>query len=64
MATKKKPTYNEAVAELEDILQKMQSDKLDIDLLASMTKRAKELINICREKLLAAANSLNETDEA
>lgn len=44
-------TYTQAMQELEAIITKMQSDNCDIDALASYTKRAAELIKICREKL-------------
>lgn len=44
-------TYTKAMQELEDIVNKMQSDTCDIDALADYTKRAAELIKYCREKL-------------
>ena len=34
----KELSYNKAVSELEDILRQMQSDALDIDLLAAYTR--------------------------
>lgn len=43
--------YSAAVAELESIVSKMQSDSCDIDSLASYTTRALELLKFCKEKL-------------
>ena len=53
-------TYEKALAELESILKEMQSDKCDIDKLASMTKRATELIAACRAKLTATEAELRQ----
>ncbi|MCM1450641.1 MAG: exodeoxyribonuclease VII small subunit [Clostridium sp.] len=53
-------TYEKALAELEEILKEMQSDKCDIDKLASMTKRATELIAGCRSKLTATEGELRQ----
>lgn len=44
-------TYTQAVAEIEEILRMMQSDTLDIDLLAAYTRRATELLSECRRRL-------------
>lgn len=44
-------TYTQAVAEIEEILRMMQSDTLDIDLLATYTRRATELLSECRRRL-------------
>ena len=43
--------YSEAIAELESITAKMQSQDCDIDSLATLTSRALELLKICKEKL-------------
>ncbi len=51
-------TYNHAVAELEDIIRRMQSDALDIDLLATYTRRATELLAECRRRLTATDEEL------
>lgn len=44
-------SYAKAVAELEEIVAKMQSENCDIDLLADYTSRALELLQFCRAKL-------------
>ena len=43
--------YEQAVAELETIVKKMENDELDIDSLAEQLKRAKQLIQLCKDKL-------------
>lgn len=52
--------YEKALTELEAILKEMQSDQCDIDKLASMTRRATELIAACRKKLTATEDELRQ----
>lgn len=49
--TKKKITYNEAISEIEEILQKIENEELDVDDLSEKVKRVSALIKICKEKL-------------
>ncbi|MDE5608413.1 MAG: exodeoxyribonuclease VII small subunit [Muribaculaceae bacterium] len=51
-------SYKDAMAELEQILAKMQSDNCDIDSLAAYTRRATELITECRSRLTATDEEL------
>lgn len=48
----KKISYNEALAELEEILRSIEGEDVDIDALAGKVERASELIRHCRERLL------------
>lgn len=48
---KKEIKYEEAVAQLEEIVDKMENDELDIDQLTEQLKRAKELVKLCKDKL-------------
>lgn len=48
---KKELKYEEAVALLEEIVDKMENDELDIDQLSDQLKRAKELVKLCKDKL-------------
>lgn len=48
---KKEIKYEEAVAQLEEIVEKMENDELDIDQLSEQLKRAKELVKYCKDKL-------------
>lgn len=52
--------YAQAVAELDNILRTMQSDRCDIDQLAAYTRRATELIKECRSRLTATEGELRE----
>ncbi|WP_430809832.1 MULTISPECIES: exodeoxyribonuclease VII small subunit [unclassified Carboxylicivirga] len=49
--TKKKLTYNEAVNEIEDILQQIENEELDVDDLSTKVKRVSVLIKSCKDKL-------------
>jgi exodeoxyribonuclease VII small subunit len=59
MAKTKKITYSEAIAELESILQRLRSGELGIDELTAATKRAKELVEICRTQLSTTKQELD-----
>ena len=43
--------YEEAFAELQTIVRKMENDELDIDQLSAQLKRAQQLIKLCKDKL-------------
>ncbi len=43
--------YEEAVAQLEAIVRKMESNEFDIDELSQQLKTAQELIKFCKDKL-------------
>ncbi|MDE5726075.1 MAG: exodeoxyribonuclease VII small subunit [Duncaniella sp.] len=51
-------TYARCVAELEEIIRMMQSDKCDIDHLAAYTRRGAELLKACRTRLTATEEEL------
>ena len=55
-----KLTYQEALAEIELILSKIQESDLDIDQLEKDVKRASELIAFCKEKLRTTEGRLNK----
>lgn len=61
-------TYRAAVAELEEIVRKMESDSCDIDQLSSYTTRALQLLKFCKERLFKTneevARCLEELREA
>lgn len=52
--------YNEAIAELESILEAMKSRNCDIDALTQMTRRAAEIIEECRSRLTTASSDLQD----
>lgn len=52
MANKKNISYAEAMAEVEDILEKIENEELDVDELAEKVKRVSVLLKTCKDKLL------------
>jgi exodeoxyribonuclease VII small subunit len=52
--------YGEAVAELEEILDEIESDDVDVDLLSVRVRRAAELIRICRQRIHATRMEVEE----
>ncbi|WP_339735939.1 exodeoxyribonuclease VII small subunit [uncultured Sunxiuqinia sp.] len=50
MATKK-PSYQEAVNEIDEILAKIENEELDVDELSAQVKRVSSLIKLCKDKL-------------
>ena len=57
--SKRQIPYSEAISELEDILQRLRNGELGIDELTESTKRAKELIDICRTQLVNTKQELD-----
>ena len=47
----KEPTYTEAIAEIQEILEKIESGELDVDGLTEKVKRVADLLEICKKKL-------------
>ncbi len=47
----KKIMYNEAMTEIEAILEKIENEELDVDDLAGKVKRVAVLLKICKDKL-------------
>lgn len=47
-------TFNEALTELEAILERIESDDVDLDRLATELSRAAELLEVCRAKIRKA----------
>lgn len=52
MATKKQPSYTEAMTEIETILKRFRAEEMSVDDLTREVKRATELIALCKERLL------------
>ena len=50
--------YEEAMAQLEAIVCKMESNELDIDEIAAQLKTAQRLIKFCRDKLTKTESEL------
>ena len=56
----KKLTYNEAVEEIEEIIQKIENNEFNIDELAEKVKRVSFLLSFCKEKLRLSEDELNK----
>ena len=54
--------YEEAMAQLEAIVRKMESNDLDIDEIAAQLKTAQQLIKFCRDKLTKTEAELLEEE--
>ena len=57
---KEKILYEEAMAELEKILERMESNNVNIDNLSVDLSRATKLIEMCREKLNKTESEINK----
>ena len=56
---KKEFSFNDAVAEIENILHNIESGDLDLDKLSVEVKRASELIKQCQKKLRSTEEEIN-----
>ena len=63
----KEISYKEAVAEIEEILRKLEEDEPDVDVLSEKVKRVSFLIRYCKDKLQKTETEvsaiLNEMEE-
>ena len=50
----KEQKYEEAYAQLHDIVRKLENDEYDIDEIATQLKTAQRLIKLCKDKLSKA----------
>ena len=56
---KKEFSFNDAVKEIEKILQTIETGNLDVDKLSDEVKRASELIKQCQKKLRTTEEEIN-----
>lgn len=52
--------YTEALARLEEILDRLRSDTCDVDTLVERTREAASLLALCRSRLTATEAELQE----
>lgn len=57
---KKNPTYSEAFAEIEELIQQIENNELDIDDLTVKVKRVSLLIKICKDKLFTTESEIEK----
>lgn len=53
-------SYNKAVEEIENIIAKIEDEKLDMDELSKATARALELIKFCKLKLRSTESDIDK----
>ncbi|NCD40721.1 MAG: exodeoxyribonuclease VII small subunit [Bacteroidia bacterium] len=58
--TKKNITYDEAIQELEQLVEDMENENIGIDELSMKVRRASALIETCREKLLLTEQEIHK----
>ena len=58
--SKQKRTYESALSELQDIVSDIHNEKIPLENLAERVKKAKELIQFCRNKLRGLEDDLKE----
>lgn len=58
--TKQELKYEDAVRQLETIVDKLESNELGIDQLSSELKKAQQLIKLCKEKLTKTNNEIKK----
>ena len=56
---KKEFSFNDAVKEIEKILQTIETGNLDVDKLSDEVKKASELIKQCQKKLRSTEEEIN-----
>lgn len=72
MPKNKELTYSQALKELEKIVKEVESEEVDIDILAEKIKRASQILTFCKGKLRTAEDEVkkvltemgNETETA
>lgn len=62
MKSKKDIGYDEAMAELQGILQGLQNGEIGIDDLEAKVRRATEIIQFCREKLRQTEKAVEDLE--
>ena len=61
---KKTANYEEAVSQLEEIVKKMESGELDIDMMSTELKNAQQLIKLCKDKLTKTEEEIKKILES
>lgn len=58
--SKKIPSYSEAIAAIDEILQQIETGELDVDELAEKTRQASELLSLCKSKLFNTSREVEK----
>ncbi|OON68927.1 exodeoxyribonuclease VII small subunit [Hymenobacter sp. CRA2] len=57
-------TYRDAIAELETLLRRLETESVDVDDLTASAQRAAELIRFCKQRLRTAEATLDRVFDA
>ena len=60
MPKNKELTYSQALKELEKIVREIESEEVDIDILAEKIKRASQILTFCKGKLRTAEDEVKK----
>ncbi|MDP2156916.1 MAG: exodeoxyribonuclease VII small subunit [Nitrospirota bacterium] len=60
MSKNKELTYSQALKELEKIVKEIESEEVDVDILAERIKRASQILTFCRDKLRTAEDEVKK----
>jgi len=58
----KKVSYTEAKEQLDQIINELENDQITIDDLTAKVKKAKQLIELCKQKLRQTQEELSDPD--
>ena len=60
MSKNSQPSYSQALRELEQIISDIESEDIDVDVLAAKVKRAAFLVKLCKTRLRKAEDDLKK----
>ena len=55
--------YEDAIRQLEDIVEKLENNELDIDEMPEALKRAQQLLKLCRDRLTKTDAEIQKIQE-
>lgn len=61
--SEKKFDYTKAIAELDEIVAKVENPETSLDDIGALVKRSKELVKSCREYLRSVRESIDESQD-
>jgi len=54
------PSYSEAIAAIDEILEQIEAGELDVDELAAKVKQATVLLKLCKNKLFSTSKEIEK----
>lgn len=62
--TKTEMKYEDAMRQIEEIVEKLENNELDIDTMGKQLKTAQKLIKLCKDKLTKTDNEIKKILES